>query len=122
MARASSHSDTDETIVYREDGQPVQLVYDTWTPRPHFIVVQREPQSEATSAELQATYEVIGRFLSANSKFDQEAILSFHRGEWYQQHTGKWHAHLCVPKQPYLQQAVKAIPVCYSLLILLTLR
>jgi hypothetical protein len=105
MATASSHSATSEVIAYNEDSQPVQLVYDTWTPRPHFIVVQCKPKQDATTTELQATYEIIGRFLRASSEYDEEAILSFHRGQWYQQHTGKWHAHLCVPKQPYLNQA-----------------
>lgn len=37
--------------------------------------------------------------------YDQNAILSFHRGSWYQQHTGVWHCHLCVPLAPYRQEA-----------------
>jgi len=105
MATANSNSATSEVIAYEENGQPVKLVYDTWTPRPHFIVVQAVPKQDATTTELQATYEIIGRFLRANPQFNEDAILSFHRGEWYQKHTGKWHAHLCVPEQPYLQQA-----------------
>lgn len=102
---SSLHNDKNEVIAYKEAKQPVQLVYDTWTPRPHFIIVQCESKQDATSAELQVTYEIIGNFLRKNPQFDQDAILSFHRGVWYQQHTGKWHAHLCVPKQPYLNQA-----------------
>jgi hypothetical protein len=105
MATARSHNATSEVIAYKEDRQPVQLVYDTWTPRPHFIAVQCVQQQDATATELQATYEMIGRFLSAYPKYDENAILSFHRGKWYQKHTGKWHAHLCVPKQPYLDEA-----------------
>jgi len=110
MAAASSHRYTSEVIAYEENKQPVKLVYDTWTPRPHFIVVQTKPSADATTDELEATYKIIGSFLRANPKFDEDAILSFHRGKWYQQHTGKWHAHLCVPKQPYLEEAkVKVI-------------
>jgi len=105
MAHASSRGETSTVIAYEKDSKPVRLVYDTWTPRPHFIVVQREPSQEANDAELQATYEIIGLFLHENPQFDEEAILSFHRGQWYQQHTGKWHAHLCVPKQHYLNRA-----------------
>lgn len=102
MATASSLGDT---IAYKEDRQPIQLMFDIYTPRPHFIALQCEPKQDATTTELQATYEIVGRFLQANPQYDKEAILSFHRGKWYQQHTGKWHAHLCIPKQYYLEQA-----------------
>ncbi|CAF0818808.1 unnamed protein product [Rotaria sp. Silwood1] len=105
MAAASSPHYTEEVIADVGDSKYVQLVYDTWTPRPHFIVVQYKPQREASSDELQATYELISRFLRTNPQYDNEAILSFHRGKWYQKHTGDWHAHLCVPKEPYLEQA-----------------
>ncbi len=105
MAAASSLGKTDTIIAYEKDRKPVRLVYDTWTPRPHFIVVQCEKKQDASADELQATYEIVGLFLHENSQFDKDAILSFHRGRWYQQHTGMWHAHLCVPKEPYLNQA-----------------
>ncbi len=105
MAAARPHAETSIVIAYEKDKKPVRLVHDTWTPRPHFIVVQCEPKQDADAAELQATYEIIGLFLHENSQFDDDAILSFHRGQWYQQHTGKWHAHLSVPKQHYLNQA-----------------
>lgn len=109
MASASPRRGAETVIAYREEGRPVQLVFDTWTPRPHFIVNQLQPKEDASSSELQATYEIIGNFLQRNSQFDRDAILSFHRGQWYQQHTGKWHAHLCVPRQPYLEQATAKV-------------
>ena len=109
MAMARPYRATPDVIAYREDRQPVQLGYDTWTPRPHFIVLQCEPKQHASDLELQATYETIAHFLRENPQFDKEAILSFHRGKWYKQYTNKWHAHLCVPKQPYLIQATAKV-------------
>ncbi|CAF0868162.1 unnamed protein product [Rotaria sordida] len=105
MATGNSRHNTKEVIAHAGDPKYVQLVYDTWTPRPHFIVIQYKPKQNASPAELQATYELIGCFLRENPQYDNEAILSFHRGKWYQQYTDKWHAHLCVPKIPYLEQA-----------------
>jgi hypothetical protein len=105
MAAASSHNATKPVLAYEEAGKPIRLVYDTWTPRPHFIAVQSQPTQNATDTELQVTYEIIGGFLRTNPQFDKEAILSFHCGKWYQQHTSEWHAHLCVPEQPYLEKA-----------------
>lgn len=109
MATANPRRGAETVIAYREEGRPVQIDFDTWTPRPHFIVKQCQPRQDATPAELQATYEIIANFLQKNSQFDQDAILSFHRGQWYQQHTGKWHAHLCVPREPYLEEATAQV-------------
>jgi hypothetical protein len=105
MAAANHRVSTPSVIAYEEDNQPVRLVYDTWTPRPHFIAVQCLQKKEVAPGELEATYAIIGHFLDKNRDFDQEAILSFHRGKWYQQNTQHWHAHLCVPKEPYLEMA-----------------
>ena len=105
----SPRRDAESVVAYEEPGRPVRLVFDTWTPRAHFVVNQCWPQQDASQAELQATYEIIARFLQNNRLFDEEAILSFHRGQWYQQHTGHWHAHLCVPRQPYLQLATTKV-------------
>ncbi|CAF2400401.1 unnamed protein product [Rotaria sp. Silwood2] len=107
MATASSRHNTKAVIADAGDSKHVKLVFDTWTPRSHFIVVQYKPQQDASFDELQATYELIGSFLRSNPQYDNEAILSFHHGQWYQKHTGEWHAHLCVPKEPYLEQAKK---------------
>ena len=107
----AAHNAAGEVVAYEEDRQPVKLVHDTWTPRSHFIAVQCNPKQTATTAELQVMYEIIGRFLQNNPQFEKEAILSFHGGKWYQKHTGKWHAHLCVSRQPYLDQARAAITV-----------
>ena len=109
MASGGSHSSASEVIAYEKTDKPVKLVYDTWTPRPHFIVVQHTPKSDANSAELEETFKIIDDFLRENTAFDQDAILSFHRGEWYQQNTGHWHAHLCVPYGPYLKQAATQV-------------
>ena len=122
MAAANSRTVSKEVIAYEKNGQPVYLVYDTWTPRPHFIIVQYHPKQDANDAELQASYEIIGRFLHENSKFDNETILSFHRGKWYQQHTSKWHAHLCVPEQPYLEEARTKVIRLFTLLPLRILK
>ena len=105
MATGVSRIVTTEIIADVGDKKHVKLVYDTWTPRPHFIIVQYEPKQDANAVELQATYELIGRFLQAHPQYDKEAILSFHCGKWYQKHTNKWHAHLCVPLEPYLEKA-----------------
>ncbi|CAF1569925.1 unnamed protein product [Adineta steineri] len=105
ITRKSSVTKSAEVIAYEVPGQPVQIVYDTWTPRPHFIIIQNQPKKDATSAELQATFELISHFLYKNSQFDTQAILSFHCGKWYQQHTPQWHAHLCVPYEEYLKEA-----------------
>ena len=113
MAAAGPHIAAKEVIAYEESGQPVRIVYDTWTPRPHFIVVQCLPKQDATDTELQATYEIISRFLRANPQFDENPILSFHCGKWYQQYTSKWHAHLCVPGHPYMEKARTQV-ICFA--------
>lgn len=102
-----------EVIAYEPDSNPLRLVYDTWTPRSHFIIVQKTPQQDATAQDLQASYELIGRFLTDNSQYNDGAILSFHCGEWYQKNTDKWHAHLCVPKESYLNNVrTKVVFLC----------
>ena len=105
MASGGQRTSTESVIAHEEQSQPVRIIYDTWTPRPHFIIVQCEPKPDATVAERQAAFELTGRFLLANRSLADDAILSFHRGNWYQEHTSKWHAHLCVPQQAYLEKA-----------------
>ncbi|CAF1405654.1 unnamed protein product [Adineta steineri] len=103
MAANSGH--TAAVIAYEESGQPVKIVYDTWTPRPHFIIKQYQPKEDVSNSELQATFDIINHFLHKNSQFDTQAILAFHRGTWYKQHTSEWHAHLCVSQEEYLKEA-----------------
>ncbi|CAF5201395.1 unnamed protein product, partial [Rotaria magnacalcarata] len=43
--------------------------------------------------------------LRRKPQYDNNAVLSFHRGKWYQQIHKHFHAHLCVPKKPYCQEA-----------------
>ena len=87
----------------------VRLNYDVYTPRPHFILVQDYSKSDAASDVLAAAYRIIAGFLREHCQFDQDAILSFHCGRWYQRQTNGWHAHLCVPYQPYLERAKSAV-------------
>lgn len=94
---------------YRNIGEAIRLDYDVFTPRPHFIVLQEDRKSEATHEDLASAYRVIAGFLQENPRFDDNAILSFHRGRWYQQHTNDWHAHLCVAFQPYVERATTAV-------------
>ncbi|CAM4797381.1 unnamed protein product [Rotaria magnacalcarata] len=105
MATSSSRNTSQEVTVDAGDQRSVKLVYDTWTPRPHFVVVQYRPQQNASPEEFEATYKLVGSFLAAKPEYNKEAILSFHRGKWYQQNTGHWHAHLCVPMVPYMNAA-----------------
>ena len=97
-----------EFVVYSEDSSLVQLNFDTWVPRSHFIVLQKTSERDATEEDRRAAFEIIGRFLADNPEFDVDAILSFHCGQWYQRHT-RWHAHLCVPLEPYLRRAVNQV-------------
>lgn len=103
----SPHRNAESVVAYEESGRAIRLVFDTWTPRAHFVLTHTYPKADATPAELQETYGLIARFLNLNtsSEFNKDAILSFHRGKWYKQNTGHWHAHLCVPKPPYIELA-----------------
>ncbi|CAF0957050.1 unnamed protein product [Adineta steineri] len=109
MATANSGFDTEEVIAYQESQLPIKIKYDTWTPRPHFVIVQCTPQGKADNDELQKTYEMIGRFLQQKSQFDRNAILCFRQGRWNVPITGLWQARLCVPKESYLNDARIAI-------------
>ncbi|CAF3863325.1 unnamed protein product [Adineta steineri] len=73
---ATSRQNTYVPIPHPEGSTPntgdlVELVFDKFSPRPHFI------------------------------------ILSFHRGDWYQEHGTPWHCHLCVPMEEYCHEAKK---------------
>jgi len=98
-----------EVVVYETPTYRTKLVFDTLTPRPHFIFVQKQRASHASREELQSAFELAGTFLRENRQYDQDAILSFHCGKWYQEHSKEWHAHLCVPYGPYANAADSAI-------------
>lgn len=100
---------TQDVVADRGDKRLIKLVYDSWTPRPHFIAVQYQPRKDANPEELLETFTVVSKFLLVNSQFNSENILSFHRGKWYQQYTGHWHAHLLVPYNAYLQSATEKV-------------
>ena len=111
MASTSQHSNAINVIAYDDPTLPVQFVFDTPTPRPHFISIQKQRQPNVTSTELDALYQLIGRFLLKYPELNTDAIFSFHRGAWSKQNTRTWHAHLCVNKQAYLRLAKVAIKV-----------
>ncbi|CAF4984870.1 unnamed protein product, partial [Rotaria sp. Silwood1] len=85
----------------------MKLTFDILTPRPHFIIVHQKENRKlnATENEIQQVIQLVSEFLHNKSQYDNNAILSFHRGKWYQQNHKHFHAHLCVPKKPYCQEA-----------------
>jgi hypothetical protein len=92
----------------------VKIIFDTYTPRPHFVIVHREEsrKSNASDNEIKETMQLVTQFLLDKPQYDNNAILSFHRGKWYQQNDKLFHAHLCVPKKPYCQEA--QVMVCLT--------
>jgi hypothetical protein len=76
-------------------------------PGPHFVIVQCEEYRKinATEKEIKEIIQLITEFLIGKPQYDNNAILSFHRGKWYQQTHKHFHAHLCVPKKPYCHEA-----------------
>lgn len=90
----------------KKSNSTIELIFDTLTPRPHFIIVQNKEhrKSNATEKEIKETMELVKDFLTHKPQYDNNAILSFHRGKWYQQNQKHFHAHLCVPKKPYCHE------------------
>lgn len=91
----------------------VQLIFDVYTPRPHFIIVHRKPfrKATATEREIREVMHLSTDFLFEQSQYDTDAILSFHRGKWYQQNFKHFHAHLCVSKKAYCQEAKRQVRI-----------
>ncbi|CAF2405758.1 unnamed protein product [Rotaria sp. Silwood2] len=91
----------------KQSNLSMKLIFDILTPRPHFIIVQHKENRKlnATENEIQQVIELVSEFLLNKPQYDNNAILSFHRGKWYQQNHKHFHAHLCVPKKPYCQEA-----------------
>ncbi len=85
----------------------MKLIFDILTPRPHFIIIQREEYRKlhATDNEMKDVMELVTEFLTHKIEYDNNAILSFHQGKWYQQNNKHFHAHLCVSKKPYCHEA-----------------
>ncbi|CAF1185647.1 unnamed protein product [Rotaria sordida] len=92
---------------YTKSNFSIKLIFDILTPRPHFIIIHHEKYRKlnATENEIQQIIELISEFLLSKPQYDNNAILSFHCGKWYQQNHKHFHAHLCVPKKPYCQEA-----------------
>ena len=91
----------------------VRLLFDVLTPRPHFILVQQQEHRKRhpTDHEIRDLFQLVTEFLAAQSQYDNNTILSFHRGKWYQQHEKIFHAHLCVPKKPYCEEAKRMVTI-----------
>ena len=85
----------------------MKLVFDIYTPRPHLIVLQQLSNRKitVTNDEIQDLMKLVTEFLKDQRQYDDGAILSFHRGRWYQQNHRHFHAHLCVPKENYCHAA-----------------
>jgi hypothetical protein len=85
----------------------IELIFDILTPRPHFVLIQREEYRKLniTEDELKDLIQLVNEFLTLKPQYDNNTILSFHKGLWYQQKHKHFHAHLCVPKKPYCKEA-----------------
>jgi hypothetical protein len=96
----------------------IKLIFDVFTPRPHFVILQNKEYRKLnpTENEIKELMQLITEFLIQKPQYDNNAILSFHRGKWYQQHDKHFHAHLCVPKKPYCQEAKLMVTITNSLM------
>ena len=86
----------------------MRLIFDILTPRPHFIILHREEHRKLnpTDNEMKDIMELVTHFLTYKKAYDNNnAILSFHRGKWYQRNIKHFHAHLCVSRKPYCDEA-----------------
>lgn len=84
----------------------MKLIFDTLTPRPHFIIIQHEQYRKinVSDKQIKETMELVVDFLVHKPEYDNNATLSFHRGTWYQTKHKYFHAHLCVSKKPYCKE------------------
>ncbi|UJR21365.1 hypothetical protein I4U23_024457 [Adineta vaga] len=98
-------------ILANQSNLSVQLMFDLYTPRPHFIITHKKQfrKVTATENEIKEVMQMVTDFLTDKPDFDTNAILSFHRGLWYQQNFKHFHAHLCVPKKAYRQEVKKMV-------------
>ncbi len=96
----------------------MKIVFDILTPRRHFILIHREEyrKTNATDNEIKELIQLVIEFLTDKPEYDNNAILSFHRGKWYQQYDQYFHAHLCVPKKPYCQEVKTTVNILYIFL------
>lgn len=96
----------DANDLCNEINRSMKIMFDIFTPRPHFIIIQRDEfrKINVTDQQIDDLFELIHQFLIHKSQYDNNAILSFHRGVWYQQKQQHFHAHLCVSKKPYCQE------------------
>ncbi|CAF3899793.1 unnamed protein product, partial [Rotaria magnacalcarata] len=76
---------------------PMKFIFDILTPRPHFVIVHHEKHRKinATENEIQQIMKLVNEFLRRKPQYDNNAVLSFHRGKWYQQIHKHFHAHFC---------------------------
>lgn len=79
-----------------------KVVFDYYTPRPHFIIVPRNSSgSKAPGAKRKIVKEAMA-MVSYYTDLQQSAILSLHCGNWGTDKK-KTHAHLCVDVEVYLR-------------------
>jgi len=102
----AAHQYSRDVMRFEQRDLPVLLNFDTWTPRPHFAIVQKQSNQNASPQDLDGAFQLAYRFLSSQPEYDQnKAIMSFHGGKWYQESTSQWHVHLVVPWDPYIKEA-----------------
>ena len=81
--------------------------FDTPTPRPHFMVLPKTPNSIEHDFSLMTpkqTEELMRAVRSMMARFDiPSGTLSIHRGSWLSKKTKIFHAHICVDVDLYLQ-------------------
>ena len=80
--------------------------FDTPTPRPHFMVLPKTPNSiehDFSLMTLKQTEELMKAVRSMMARFDiPSGTLSIHRGSWLSENTDVFHAHICVDVDLYL--------------------
>ncbi|CAF4154965.1 unnamed protein product [Adineta steineri] len=102
---ATSRQNTYVRVPYPEGSTPkagdlIELVFDKFSPRPHFIVRQTEGNVDKNTKANEIDETML-------------LILSFHRGDWYQEHGTPWHCHLCVPVDEYCHEAKEKLDDAY---------
>ena len=81
--------------------------FDTPTPRPHFMVLPKTPNSighDFSLMTLKQREELMRAVRSMMARFEiPSGTLSIHRGSWLSKKTKIFHAHICVDVDLYLQ-------------------
>lgn len=94
-----------DLIPANERCDTLRVVFDYYTPRPHFIILPRntaiktyhELDQGARPKVVKAAFSIV----SAECKLQESAVLSLHFGSWLTT-KNKFHAHICVNVREYL--------------------